>query len=61
VRELLCPANMKLTAWLDSAALEDFLKRSHKEDFLFGDQWARLLSLEFALRVATRARQGSAA
>jgi hypothetical protein len=61
VRELLRPANMKLTAWLDSAALEDFLKRSQTEDFLFGDQWARLLSLEFALRVATRARQGSAA
>jgi hypothetical protein len=61
VRELLRPANMKLSAWLDSVALEDFLKRSEKEDFSFGDQWGRLLSLECALRVATRVRQRSTA
>jgi hypothetical protein len=58
LRELLRPANMKLSAWVDSVALENFLKRSEREDFSFGDQWGRLLSLEFALRVATRARQG---
>jgi hypothetical protein len=61
VRELLRPANMKLSAWLDSVALEDFLKRSERENFSFGDQWGRLLSLECALRVATRARQDSTA
>jgi hypothetical protein len=61
VRELLRPANMKLSAWVDSVALDDFLKRSEREDFSFGDQWARLLSLECALRVATGMHQGSAA
>jgi hypothetical protein len=58
VKELLRPANMRLSAWVDSAALENFLKRSEREDFSFDDQWGRLLSLECALRVATRARQG---
>jgi hypothetical protein len=60
VRELLRPSNMKLSACVDSVALENFLKRSENQEFSFGDQWARLLSLECALRVATQARQGSA-
>jgi len=58
VRELLRPASMKLSSWVDAVALQNFLKRSEREDFSFGDQWARLLSLECALRVATRARHG---
>ena len=57
VRELLRPANMKLSTWVDSVALENFLRRSEKEDFSFGDQWGRLLSLECALRVAMPTRQ----
>jgi hypothetical protein len=57
VQELLRPANMKLSAWMDSAALEDFLKRSQGENFQLSGQWGRLLTLECALRVATRQRQ----
>lgn len=56
VRELLRPAKMKLSASLDSFALADFLKRSQGVSFSFGDQWGRLLSLECAIRVATRPR-----
>jgi hypothetical protein len=61
VRELLRSSNMKLSAWVDSVALENFLRRSENREFSFGDQWARLLSLECALRIATQARQGSPA
>jgi hypothetical protein len=57
VRELLRPASMKLSAWVDSAALQNFLERSERQDFPFGDQWARLVSLECALRVASQVRQ----
>jgi hypothetical protein len=52
-RELLRPASMKLSAWFDSLSLEEFLRRSQRENFPFGDQWARLLSLECALRANT--------
>jgi hypothetical protein len=54
VRETLLPGTMKLSSWLDPSALESFLKRSTQRDFAFGDQWARLLSLECALRAADR-------
>jgi hypothetical protein len=57
VKELLRPEGMKVSAWLDKAALENFLERSEGKDFSFDDQWGRLLSLECALRVAARARQ----
>ena len=57
VQELLRPANMKLSAWMEPAALEDFLKRSRGENFQLSGQWGRLLTLECALRVATRQRQ----
>jgi hypothetical protein len=48
---------MKLNAWMDVNAIEDFLKRSQAASFAFGDQWARLLSLECALRALERGRQ----
>jgi hypothetical protein len=57
VKEVLRPATMELAASLDSAALEDFLVRSQRQDFAFGEQWARMLSLECALRAAKSARK----
>ena len=59
VVEVLRPAYMKLNAWMDVNALEDFLKRSQSANFAFGDQWARLLSLECALRAVERGRQAA--
>src|ERR1700683_5368 len=57
VKEVLRPATMELAASLDSAALEDFLVRSQRQDFALGEQWARMLSLECALRAAKSARK----
>ena len=57
VEELLRPANMKLSGWMDPVALENFLERSRGENFQLSGQWGRLLSLECALRVATQQRQ----
>jgi hypothetical protein len=56
VQELLRPSNMKLSGSVDSSALTSFLERSKQKDFQFAEQWARVLSLESALRVANRAR-----
>jgi hypothetical protein len=50
---------MKLNAWMDLPALENFLKRSQGTNFAFGDQWARLLSLECALRAVARGRRAT--
>lgn len=57
VREILCPSKMRTSAVLDSAALKSFLENSRKESFNFGEQWARLLSLECALRAAASVRK----
>jgi hypothetical protein len=57
VKELLRPGNMELAASLDSSALSNFLARSQQEEFALGEQWARILSLECALRAAKHARQ----
>jgi hypothetical protein len=54
VKDLLSPAKMKLSRWLDPAALEAFFQRSKQPDFSFDEQWARVLSLELALRAAGR-------
>ena len=59
VADVLRPAGMKLNAWMDVSALEDFLKRSQETNFAFGDQWARLFSLECALRAVERGRQAA--
>jgi hypothetical protein len=56
VQELLQTANMKLCGSMDSPSLAGFLERSKKKSFDFGEQWARVLSLECALRVADRAK-----
>ncbi len=56
VKELLRPATMKLCETLDRTALAGFLERSQQKDFAFGDEWARILSLECALRAAGRGR-----
>lgn len=49
VRMLLQPASMKLAGLMDATALNDFLQRSQRSDFVYHDQWSRLLSLEYAL------------
>jgi hypothetical protein len=54
VKDLLVPAKMKLSGWLDPAALEAFFRRSQQPGFSFDEQWARVLSLELALRAAER-------
>jgi hypothetical protein len=56
VQELLRPSSMKLTGTMDPSALSGFLDRSKQNSFDFAEQWARVLSLECALRVADRAR-----
>jgi hypothetical protein len=57
VKEVLRPENMELAASLDSIALAGFLTRSQRVEFAFGEQWARVLSLECALQAANRARR----
>ena len=56
VQELLRTSNMKLCGSLDASALARFLERSKQKSFGFGEEWARVLSLECALRVAARVR-----
>lgn len=50
VRDALDPALMRLTCLIDQSKLADFLGRAKQRDFAFGDQWARVLTLECALR-----------
>lgn len=52
VRELLKPATMKLRDWLGVERLQTFLDASRQSSFSYEQQWARLLSLECALRAA---------
>jgi asparagine synthase (glutamine-hydrolysing) len=56
VKEFLRPEKMELNRSLDSTALAGFLMRSQQEAFGFGEQWARILSLECALQAIKRAR-----
>lgn len=58
VEQLLTPAKMQLAAYVDPAALGNFLTRSRQKGFPFAEQWARILSLECALQAAARARSG---
>ncbi|MBI3422434.1 MAG: hypothetical protein HY011_05805 [Acidobacteria bacterium] len=52
VRELLQPATMCLRDWLGRERLQMFLDASLQMNFPYEQQWARLLSLECALRAA---------
>jgi hypothetical protein len=54
VKEFLRPEKMELSHSLDSAALANFLIRSQQPFFEFGEQWARMLSLECALQAIHR-------
>lgn len=51
VREVLQPATMQLREWLGEGRLQAFLDASQQPSFPYEQQWARLLSLECALRV----------
>lgn len=51
VKELLRPEKTRLGRFVDPLALADFLRRSQQEDFPYGGQWARLLTMEYALSV----------
>jgi hypothetical protein len=55
VKELLDASQMKLCKWMDFDPLQDFLRRSQRNSFSHGQQWARILSLECALQAAERA------
>ena len=50
VRETLKPARMRLSALIEEPVLARFLARAERTDFAYGDQWARVLTLECALR-----------
>lgn len=52
VRELLQPATMRLRDWLGQERLQTFLNASQQPGFSYEQQWARVLSLEYALRAA---------
>lgn len=51
VRDLLDPGKMKLGCLADRKALDNFLSHSEKQDFKFNEQWTRMLTLEYTLRV----------
>ena len=51
VRDLLDPGKMRLGCMADKKALEYFLSHSEKQDFKFNEQWTRMLTLEYTLRV----------
>lgn len=52
VREVLQPETMRLREWLEVGRLQAFLDASRQTSFAYEQQWARLLSLELALRAA---------
>jgi hypothetical protein len=51
VRDLLRPEKMQVCSLLDREALAHFLEASRQAQFPFDQQWSRLLTLEYALRV----------
>ena len=53
MRDLLDPEKMGLGRLGDRKALDNFLSLSDKQDFKFNDQWTRMLTLEYTLRVLT--------
>jgi hypothetical protein len=57
VKELLVAQKMKLGTLTDTKILESFLRRSQEANFTYGDQWARIVSLECALQAGARARK----
>jgi hypothetical protein len=56
VRNLMHPAGMRISQLVDKTILSDFLKHSQQLHFPFGDQWARVLSLEYTLHVLNSVR-----
>jgi hypothetical protein len=52
VREVLQPVTMQLRDWLSKERLQTFLNTSQQPSFSYEQQWARVLSLECALRAA---------
>ncbi len=50
VREVLHAPRMRLTSLVEESRLADFLGRAQQTGFAFDDQWARVLTLECALR-----------
>jgi len=51
VQTLLQPATMRLGSVVDPDTLHAFLRRSQGQDFPWEAQWARVLSLEYALHI----------
>ena len=53
VRELLDSKKMRMGSLADKKALDNFLSHSKEQDFQFNEQWTRMLTLEYTLRVLT--------
>jgi hypothetical protein len=58
VRDLLRPQSMRVCSLLDATAVAPFLEASKQAQFPFNQQWSRLLSLEYALKVLHETREG---
>ena len=61
VRETLNPARMRLTSLIEEPVLAGFLASAERTDFAHGDQWARVLTLECALRALDAGSRACAA
>ena len=58
VQDLLNAATTRLDSMVDRTVLGKFLQQSQESTFTLHDQWARLLTLEYALRVGEQCRTG---
>lgn len=56
VQQLLSPKEMKVVSLADTSAMGNFLKLSMEQNFLFDDQWARVLTLEYTFHVLENGR-----
>ncbi|MBI3756933.1 MAG: hypothetical protein HY267_03050 [Deltaproteobacteria bacterium] len=58
VQDLLNAATTRLDNLVDRSALAKFLRQSQHPSFAWHEQWARLLTMEYALRVGEQLRTG---
>ena len=58
IRELLSPASMRLGCFIDTTALAAFLDRSKSQEFPFGGQLRRILTLEHSLKALESVKDG---
>ncbi len=58
VQDLLNAATTRLDTMIDRTALAKFLQQSQHPSFAWHEQWARILTMEYALRMGERLRTG---